>query len=247
MIETSPTAEDSIGEGTRLPKAPRQRGEQQRAIETRERIIAAATEEFVSQGYDGASVRNVAERAGARHTMVTYHFNGKEGLWQAVMDRLVRTFNSQQMERLEGLRGVSEVVQLRLLFEEFIRYSASDLNLHKLMGHAANRTSPEIDTMVSDYLQEYFNTIAELITRAQKRGAFVAGEPHHLHYIFIGAATRIFMQSPEVTKVMGRSPLEPSFIDQHIETCLRLFFIDNPAKPSRRRKRASATNETSPT
>jgi AcrR family transcriptional regulator len=243
MIETSSTAEDSIGEGTRLPKAPRQRGEQQRAIETRERIIAAATEEFATYGYDGASVRTVAERAGARHTMVTYHFNGKEGLWQAVMDRLVRTFNSQQMERLEGLRGVSEVVQLRLLFEEFIRYSASDLNLHKLMGHAANRASPDIEMMVSDYLQEYFNTIAELITRAQAKGAFVAGDPHHLHYIFIGAATRIFMQSPEVAKVMGKSPLEPSFIDRHVETCLRLFFIDKPTKPASRRQRARATNE----
>jgi AcrR family transcriptional regulator len=247
MSEPSPVTEESIGQGLRLAKPPRQRGEQQRAIETRERIIAAATEEFATHGYDGASVRTVAERAGARHTMVTYHFNGKEGLWQAVMDRLVRTFNSQQMERLEGLRGVSEVVQLRLLFEEFIRYSASDLNLHKLMGHAANRASPEIDMMVSDYLQEYFNTIAELIARVQEKGAFVAGDPHHLHYIFIGAATRIFMQSPEAAKVMGRSPLEANFIDRHIDTCLRLFFIDNPAKPASRRKRARAAKNTSPT
>lgn len=233
-------AEPGKAEASKAQKAPRQRGEQQRAIETRERIIAAATEEFASRGYEGASARTVAENAGARHTMVTYHFNGKEGLWQAVMDRLVRAFTSQQLERLEGLRGVDEVVQLRLLLEEFIRYSASDLNLHKLMGHAASRASPEIETMVSDYLRDYFNVIADLIGRAQKKGAFVAGDPHHLHYIFIGAATRIFMQSPEVTKVIGRSPLEADFIDSHVETCLALFFRAKPIRSTSPTRGATA-------
>ena len=227
-------------------KAPRQRGEQQRAIETRERIISAATEEFASQGYEGASIRAVAERAGARHTMVTYHFSGKEGLWQAVMDRLVRTFTSQQMERLDGLRGVSEVIQLRLLLEEFIRYSASDLNLHKLMGHAASRASPEIESMVSDYLQDYFNVIATLIARVQKKEAFVDGDPHHLHYIFIGAATRIFMQSPEVARVMGQSPLEPDFIERHIDVCLRLFFVDKTVRQASHRPPAKVAADTTP-
>ncbi|MEG3125998.1 TetR/AcrR family transcriptional regulator [Sphingomonas sp. GB1N7] len=251
MSDKSPSAisytsdvKEGTDHGIRPTRAPRQRGEQQRAIDTRERIIAAATEEFAAQGYDGASVRTVADRAGARHTMVTYHFTGKEGLWQAVMDRLVRTFTSQQMDRLDGLRGVSEVIQLRLLLEEFIRYSASDLNLHRLMGHAASRASPEIETMVSDYLQDYFNVIAGLIGRVQKKGAFVEGEPHHLHYIFIGAATRIFMQSPEVTRVMGRSPLDPDFIDQHIETCLRLFFVGKPTKRAPHRRDTTASDET---
>ena len=229
MSEDNPPAVRSRG-------APRVRKEQQRAIETRERIIEAAIEEFATHGFEGVSTRTVANNAGARHTLVTYHFDGKEGLWQAVMDRVVRSFTKQQSERLEGLRGVDEIVQLRLLLEEFVRYSARDLNLHRLMSHAAGGASPRLDKMVTEYLGSYFNMIAELIRTAQTKGAFVQGDPHHLHYLFIGAATRIFMQWEEASRTMGRSPLDPDFIDEHVELCLSLFL--RPTEPQAAAKRA---------
>lgn len=205
-------------------KAPRRRGEQQRAIETREKIIEAAEAEFVNRGYEGASTREISKLAGVQHTMVPYHFSGKEGLWQAVLDRLIRDFTILQKTRFEGLRGVDNRTKLRLLLEEFIRYSAANLNLHKLMTAAAAGSGPQLDTIVSEYLAEYFAMIAGLIAEVQEEGGFVDGDPHYLHYLFIGAATRIFMQSPEVARVMGRSPLEPDFVDLHVEKCLDLFF-----------------------
>lgn len=204
--------------------APRRRAEQQRAIETREKIIAAAETEFVTRGFEGASTREIAKQAGVQHTMVPYHFESKDGLWQAVLDRLIRNFTELQHARLEGLRGVDSRTQLRLLFEEFIRYSAANLNLHKLMTAASAGTGPQIDTIVTDYLSDYFGLIAELIAEVQKDGGFVKGDPNHLHYLFIGAATRIFMQSREVARMIGRSPLDPEFVDLHIEQCFELFF-----------------------
>lgn len=212
----------------------RARKEQQRAIDTRERMIEAATEEFAAHGFEGASTRTVAENAGARHTLVTYHFEGKEGLWLAVMDQVVRSFTNRQIERLEGLRGVDEVVQLRLLLEEFVRYSAADLNIHKLMTHAASHASPQLDKIIADYLRSYFEMVAGLIRAAQAKGAFVEGDPYHLQYLFIGAATRIFMQYPEVSRVMGQSPLDPAFIDRHVEMCLGLFFKEPAATEGRK-------------
>lgn len=211
-----------------LARPPRRRREQQRAIDTRERIVEAATLEFAEYGYEGASMRRVTEQAGTRHTLVTYHFGGKEGLWKAVFDHNSRAFAMRQRERAEGLRGVDEVQTLRLLLEEFVRYSAENLNLHKLMTQAASASAPPIDTMVSSFLKGYFDMIADLIRSAQGRGAFVPGDPYHLHYLFIGATARIFMQSPEVALVMGKSPLDADFIDRHVALCLSLFFRDPP-------------------
>lgn len=216
------------------------RKEQQRAIDTRERIIEAAIQEFAAHGFEGASTRTVANNAGVRHTLVTYHFEGKDGLWRAVMDRVVQSFTKLQSERLEGLRGVDEVVQLRLLLEEFVRYSAQDIKLHHLMSHAASAASPQIDKLVTDYLGSYFNMIAGLIKAVQRKGAFVEGDPHHLHYLFIGAATRIFMQAAEASRMMGRSPLDPDFVDRHVEQCIGLFFRRVEAKSAPKRARTPA-------
>jgi AcrR family transcriptional regulator len=211
-------------------KPPRRRRNQQRAIDTRERIIEAAIAEFAARGFEAASTRGVAERAGTRHTLVTYHFSNKEGLWQAAMDRTVRAFTSSLRERVEGLRGVDDVSKLRLVLEEFVRYSAINLDLHQLMTHAAGDASPQLDTMIGQYLKPYFDLVADLIRSAQAKGAFVAGDPYHLHYLFIGAATRIFMQASEVARMTGRSPLDPAFVDEHVELCLAVFFREPPKR-----------------
>jgi AcrR family transcriptional regulator len=216
--------EQSVATISKRPRAPRVRGEQQRAIETREKIIDAAESEFAERGYEGASTREIARLAGAQHTMISYHFSGKDGLWQAVFDRLTGEFTSRQKDRLEGLRGVDSKTKLRLLLEEFIRYSAANLNLHKLMTLAATESSPRLEKIVTDYLSGYFSMISGLIKEVQSEGGFVEGDPDHLHYLFIGAATRIFMQTHEVARVIGRSPLEPDFVDMHVDRCLGLFF-----------------------
>jgi AcrR family transcriptional regulator len=215
-----------IAAGTRT-RGLRQRREQQRATETREKIIEAAEHEFANLGYEGASTREIARQAGVQHTMISYHFASKDGLWQAVVDKLSGTFIALQRTRLEGLRGVDPKTQLRLLLEEFIRYSAANLNLHKIMTMAAASSSPRLDAIVSDYLASYFKMIANLIQEVQEKDGFVKGDPNHLHYLFIGAATRIFMQSPEVARITGRSPLDPDFVDQHVNLCLSLFFLDD--------------------
>ena len=96
----------------------RQRRPQQRAEDTRERILGAAIREFASGGFDGVSTRAVAEAAGVRHALVTYHFQGKDGLWRAALDRTVRGFVEGQRARSEGLRGVDDAQKLRLLLED---------------------------------------------------------------------------------------------------------------------------------
>ena len=209
---------------------PRQRREQTRAIETRERIIDAATAEFAQNGFEGASLRKVAQKAKARHTAITYYFDGKEGLWQAVFDKRLHELLIRREKRLEGLRGVDDTTKLKILFEDFIRHSAKDLELHKLMTQAAAGSGPEFDPHIAEYLRGSRDLTLPLIRAAQEAGAFIKGDPDHMNYLFIGAATRIFMQAKEVESVTGRSPFSDEFIEQHVEAVLNLFFIQPPTK-----------------
>lgn len=54
-------------------------------IETRQALIAAATEVFLAQGFRAARVKDITDRAGARLSAINYHFGGKEGLYLAVL------------------------------------------------------------------------------------------------------------------------------------------------------------------
>ncbi len=59
----------------------KRRGRRAAGEDTRAALIAAAREVFVEKGYDGATVRAIAARAGVDAAMVNHWFGGKEGLF----------------------------------------------------------------------------------------------------------------------------------------------------------------------
>src|SRR3954447_9105137 len=60
-------------------------GRQRNPQRSRERILAAALEEFSDRGYAGARVDAIARRAGLNKQLISHHFGGKQALYDAVM------------------------------------------------------------------------------------------------------------------------------------------------------------------
>lgn len=69
---------------TQVPPVPLRR---QQALATRERLLAAAREEFQQHGYAGGRVDRIAERAGVNKRLIYVHFGDKEGLFDLVVTR----------------------------------------------------------------------------------------------------------------------------------------------------------------
>jgi AcrR family transcriptional regulator len=54
------------------------------AAKTRAEIVGAAREAFASLGYEGATMRRIADEAGVDSALIAYHFGTKEQLFVAV-------------------------------------------------------------------------------------------------------------------------------------------------------------------
>jgi len=61
----------------------RRRGRRPAGVDTRAALLDAARQVFVERGYDGATVRLIAARAGVDPAMVNHWFGGKEALFAA--------------------------------------------------------------------------------------------------------------------------------------------------------------------
>jgi AcrR family transcriptional regulator len=66
--------------------APRRRGRRPGGGDTRAALLDAARTVFAERGYDGATVRVIADRAGVDPAMVNHWFGGKEPLFVAALD-----------------------------------------------------------------------------------------------------------------------------------------------------------------
>lgn len=73
-------------------RAPQERGKA--AERTRERILAAAVEEFGAKGYAGARTAAIAARAGVNQQLISYYFGGKQGLVEELRRRWARAQES---------------------------------------------------------------------------------------------------------------------------------------------------------
>ncbi|MCP3854227.1 MAG: helix-turn-helix transcriptional regulator, partial [Actinomycetia bacterium] len=51
--------------------------------------MEAALVEFAANGFDGASTRAIASRAGAHQPQINYHFESKDELWRLCLERLL--------------------------------------------------------------------------------------------------------------------------------------------------------------
>ncbi|WP_323122383.1 CerR family C-terminal domain-containing protein [Burkholderia alba] len=59
-----------------------------RGDETRQRIIDAAAELFGAHGFEGASTRDIAARAGVNAPALQYYFENKEGVYRACIESI---------------------------------------------------------------------------------------------------------------------------------------------------------------
>jgi AcrR family transcriptional regulator len=72
------------------------------AAERREQLIEIARPVFSEKGFDGASVEEIAARAGVSKPVVYEHFGGKEGVYAVVVDREVRQLLGMMRDALSA-------------------------------------------------------------------------------------------------------------------------------------------------
>ena len=69
--------------------------------ERREQLISIGRAAFAELGFDGASVEEIAARAGVSKPVVYEHFGGKEGLYAVVIDRELVALEKVVIESLQ--------------------------------------------------------------------------------------------------------------------------------------------------
>ena len=73
--------------------------------ETRTRILDAAEELFMQQGFGGTSMRLLTSKAGVNLAAVNYHFGSKDALIEAVFRRRLDPMNVARIAALEALEA----------------------------------------------------------------------------------------------------------------------------------------------
>jgi AcrR family transcriptional regulator len=191
---------------------------------TRDRILQGALDLFSERGFDGASTREIAARAGVTQPLLNYHFSSKDDLWRAAVDVLFEQLNIALAARADGLRGVDELTAVRLLVREFIWFSARHPQLHRIITQECKADGPRMDWLVERHVRPLYETTTAQFATLAAQGHVPPIAPAHLYYIVTGAGPTMFVLGPECRRLTGLDPESDAVIEAHADAVCALLF-----------------------
>src|SRR5271165_4968656 len=164
---------------------------------TRKRILAAALDLFSVRSFEGASTRLIAERAGVQQPLLTYHFGNKEELWRTAVGQLFESLARSLAERVAGLRGVDDETIAKLVVADFVRFSASNPQLHRIIMQECKSEGDRLAWLVEYHIRPLYEGAVALLEPLVASGKVRDIPVPHLYYLLTGAAATIFVLGPE--------------------------------------------------
>jgi len=146
----------------------------ERQAQTRERLLEAAATVFARQGFQAATVEEIAEEAGYSHGAVYSNFAGKEELFLAVFERYMtqRIDEVARATEIEGsfaeraraaadqwMQRFTEDRATFLLHLEFMIHAARNPRLGKQLGQRMAALRLEIERRIGDREAETQSTL----------------------------------------------------------------------------------------
>src|SRR5262249_23573838 len=109
--------------GARLMESPDRSEEassEGRKAATQARILDAAAQLFITQGYERTSISGIATRARVSRAAVFWHFGTKAGLFEETVRRLLGPFVEEMRGNLTHLPPRKRIFELIELYESFV-------------------------------------------------------------------------------------------------------------------------------
>ncbi len=214
-------------------KSTVERREQQRSLETRGAILDAAITEFAERGFEGASIRAIADRLGLQHPLITYHYRSKDILWRAAAEHAFAQIRAGWDTSAPENSDLAPLARLREEYATLFRYTVAFPEFHRFMRQEAFTNNPRLKWVAE--------TVLPQIVAAQKKGLLPAVDPILFHYMMVSLTATLSGFGPEMQATSGLSAENAKVIEAYWrlvdETVFGKYARRKPARANEARER----------
>lgn len=140
--------------------------------EKKVQIMDAAEKLFADKGFDGTSVRDIAEAAGVNLAMISYYFGSKEKLMEAMFTYRSEFFKLQ-LETMIHNQDLEPMQKVEQLIDQYIEKLMSQQCFHRVMVREQMvNNNGLIATQIHALKKRNQELIKKLIQEGQKKGDF---------------------------------------------------------------------------
>ena len=135
-------------------------------------ILGKAEELFAARGYEGTTVRDIADAAGVNLAMISYYFGSKEKLLEALFkERMSST--KQRIETVVKNESLLPFQKMEIMIDQYIDRVSEKQTFYKVMlcAQVINKNSVVLK-LLKELKLVYATLIREVITEGQRMKVF---------------------------------------------------------------------------
>ncbi len=137
---------------------------------SKQKILSVATKLFAHKGFDAVSVREICKEANANLCLISYHFGGKQELYNAIIDDLIEKqtrYANTFLDFSVNPRTLKKQEQIELLYtvlDKFIDFFYSKITNDLILLLLKEQQSPDcrIKTPAFEYLKKLIGAVFNL-------------------------------------------------------------------------------------
>ncbi len=195
---------------------------------TQHKLLDAAIEAFSENGFKGTSTRDIAERAGVHHPLITYHFKNKDKLWRAAADKVFRDFRRSLAASLEDHKSEGPKQRFASLVRAYVHYAKSQPALHKVMVQEASYPNPRLDWLIEEHLKPFFDATFALLVELQEIGVAPSGDPKLLFTMIRLSSGGLLALGNELKASSGIDIDKEETLDEIADMIMKVFLPGEP-------------------
>lgn len=200
---------------------------------TRAALIEAAVHEFAAHGFEGASTRAIAQRAGVHQPQINYHFESKLELWRAALDHLFAELDVEVASEMPD--GLDDMALLAAGVRAFVRNAARRPELNRMMVKESTIAGDRLTWLVDTHVRARFEFLGGLWERLRADGRVADIDPLTAFYLLLGAGTLLYTNAPEARLLADVEPTEPARIEAHADALVAMLTTPSPRLATTRR------------
>lgn len=206
------------------------RKQQHRSIVTQQKLLDAAIQAFSENGFKGTSTRDIADRAGVHHPLITYHFKNKEQLWRAAADRIFREFNISLVKAMAEVPEIEPKARAEAFVRTYVHFSRNQPALHKVILQEASYPSDRLDWLIEEHLRPMFDVVHKALTELQSLGIAPPGSAALLFNMIRVSAGGLLALKLEVKGTSGIDLDTDEQANELANMIIRVFFPGDMAQ-----------------
>lgn len=193
-------------------------------IDKKDHILDVAERVFSELGFDGASTRVISGEAGVNMAMLNYYFGSKEGLFLAVFERKISSFQTL-LQNIGSDETMSSWDKLEKCIDNYVDRIIVNNCFQKLINREVSMSKRwDLTDKITEILMVNVMEFKKIFDEGIKNGSFKKETDTQLVTATIFGTKNYIINTPHISSLMlGHDIRDEKFLEEKLKPRIKVY------------------------